>query len=392
MERKIETKCLHIEENEGNINHYGAISYPIYQTATYAHLGVGKSSGYDYSRLQNPTKKHLEKVVASLENGTNAFAFSSGMAAISLLMEIFKPEDHIIADSDLYGGSIRLFRNVSEKNGIQFTSIDCCCENIESFINENTKAIYIETPTNPMMNVTDIAKTAEIVKRHNLLLIVDNTFLSPYFQNPLDLGADIVVHSGTKYLSGHNDTLAGFLVTKRTDIAEKFAFLIKTTGAGLAPFDSWLVLRGIKTLGIRMEKSQENAIKIANWLKNQKSVAKVIYPGLPEHQGHEIMKKQARGFGAMLTFQLESKAFALSILEKVCMIKFAESLGGVETLITYPTTQTHADVPLEIREKNGITESTLRLSVGIENADNLIFELQKVFDETERELNGREKS
>lgn len=392
MERKIETKCLHLEEDEGDCNHYGAISYPIYQTATYAHSGVGMSTGYDYSRLKNPTREHLEKVVATLENGLNAFAFSSGMAAISLLMEIFQPGDHIIADSDLYGGSIRLFRNVSEKNGIQFTSIDCCCENIESFISENTKAIYIETPTNPMMNVTDIAKTAEISKRHNLLLIVDNTFLSPYFQNPLDLGADIVVHSGTKYLSGHNDTLAGFLVTKRNDIAEKFAFLIKTTGAGLAPFDSWLILRGIKTLGIRMEKSQENAMKIANWLKNQKSVAKVIYPGLPEHQGHEIMKKQARGFGAMLTFQLEIKEFALSILKKVRMIKYAESLGGVETLITYPTTQTHADVPEEIRLKNGITESTLRLSVGIENAGDLIFELQKVFDETERELNDREKS
>lgn len=392
MERKFETKCLHLEEDEENCNHYGAISYPIYQTATYAHSGVGISTGYDYSRLQNPTKEHLEKVVASLENGTNAFAFSSGMAAISLLMEIFKPGDHIIADSDLYGGSIRLFRNVSEKNGIQFTSIDCCRENIERFINENTKAIYIETPTNPMMNVTDIAKISEIAKRYNLLLIVDNTFLSPYFQNPLDLGADIVVHSGTKYLSGHNDTLAGFLVTKRTDIAEKFAFLIKTTGSGLAPFDSWLLLRGIKTLGIRMEKSQANAIKIANWLKNQKSVTRVIYPGLPEHQGYEIMKRQARGFGAMLTFQLESKEFALSILEKVRMIKFAESLGGVETLITYPTTQTHADVPEEIRIKNGITDSTLRLSVGIENADDLIFELQKVFDETERELNGREKS
>ena len=388
MERKIETKCLHLEEDEGDCNHYGAISYPIYQTATYAHSGVVMSIGYDYSRLKNPTREHLEKVVATLENGLNAFAFSSGMAAISLLMEIFQPGDHIIADSDLYGGSIRLFRNVSEKNGIQFTSIDCCCENIESFISENTKAIYIETPTNPMMNVTDIAKTAEISKRHNLLLIVDNTFLSPYFQNPLDLGADIVVHSGTKYLSGHNDTLAGFLVTKRNDIAEKFAFLIKTTGAGLAPFDSWLILRGIKTLGIRMEKSQENEMKIANWLKNQKSVAKVIYPGLPEHQGHEIMKKQARGFGAMLTFQLESKEFALSILKKVRMIKYAESLGGVETLITYPTTQTHADVPEEIRLKNGITESTLRLSVGIENADDLIYELETVFSETERELYG----
>lgn len=387
MERSIETKCLHLEEIEGCTVNYGAISYPIYQTATYAHEGVGKSTGYDYSRLQNPTREHLEKVVASLENGIDAFAFTSGMAAISLLMEIFCPGDHIIADSDLYGGSIRLFRNVSEKNGIKFSNIDCCRENIENFIMPETKAVYIETPTNPMMNVTDIAAVSEIAKKHGLLLIVDNTFMSPYFQNPLDLGADIVVHSGTKYLGGHNDTLAGFLVTNRTDIAEKFAFLIKTTGAGLAPFDSWLILRGIKTLGIRMEKSQENALKIAEWLKLQKSVTRVIYPGLPEHQGYEIMKKQARGFGAMLTFQVESKKFALSILEKVRMIKFAESLGGVETLITYPTTQTHADVPQEIREKNGITESTLRLSVGIENADDLIYELEKVFQETERELN-----
>ena len=392
MERKIETKCLHLEEDEGCTNHYGAISYPIYQTATYAHPRVGKSTGYDYSRLQNPTKEHLEKVVASLENGTSAFAFSSGMAAISLLMELFRPGDHIIADSDLYGGSIRLFRNVSEKNGIKFSNIDCCRENIKNFITPDTKAVYIETPTNPMMNVTDISAVAEITRKYNLLLIVDNTFMSPYFQNPLDLGADIVVHSGTKYLSGHNDTLAGFLVTNRADISEKFAFLIKTTGAGLAPFDSWLILRGIKTLGIRMEKSQENAVKIADWLKNQRAVTKVIYPGLPEHPGYEIMKKQARGFGAMLTIQLESKEFAISILEKVRMIKFAESLGGVESLITYPMLQTHADVPHEIREKNGITESTLRLSVGIENADDLIYELEKVFGETERELSGRKKS
>ena len=386
MERKIETKCLHFEEDEGNISHFGAISFPIYQTATYAHTGVGKSTGYDYSRLQNPTKEHLEKVVASLENGTDGFALSSGMAAISLLMELFKPGDHIIADSDLYGGSIRLFRNVSEKNSILFSNIDCYKENIEKYITKNTRAVYIETPTNPMMHVTDIAKAAEITRNNGIILIVDNTFMSPYFQNLLDLGADIVVHSGTKFLGGHNDTLAEFLVTKNPEIAEKLRFLIKTTGAGLAPFDSWLILRGIKTLGVRMEKSQENAIKIAHWLKKQEAVADVIYPGLPEHSGYEIMKKQARGFGSMLTFSVKSKAFALSILEKVRMIKFAESLGGVETLITYPTTQTHADVPQEIREKNGITENLLRLSVGIENADDLIYELEKVFRETECEL------
>ncbi len=383
MARGMETKCLHLEEEEGGSSNYGAISYPIYQTATYAHPCVGKSTGYDYSRLQNPTREHLEKVVASLENGTDALALTTGMAAISLMMELFRPGDHLIVDADLYGGSIRLFNNVSKKNGITFSSIDCYKEDVESYIRENTKAIYIETPTNPMMNVTDIEELGKIAKKHHLLLIVDNTFLSPYFQNPLDLGADIVVHSGTKYLGGHNDTLAGFLVTNREDIGEKFRFLIKTTGAGLAPFDSWLILRGIKTLGIRMEKSQQNAIAIANWLKEQKAVIKVIYPGLPTHPGHEIMKKQARGFGAMITFQLESKEFALAVLEKVRMIKFAESLGGVETLVTYPTTQTHADVPKEVREKNGITESTLRLSVGIEDVKDLLDELETVFKEIE---------
>lgn len=381
MGRGIETKCLHLEEDEGCCNNYGAITYPIFQTATYEHPSVGNSTGYDYSRLQNPTRAQLEKIVASLENGIDALALSSGMAAITLMMEMFHPGDHLIVDADLYGGSIRLFHNISEKNGITFSRIDCYKEDVESYINENTKAVYIETPTNPMMNVTDIGKLAETAKKHNILLIVDNTFLSPYFQNPLDLGADIVVHSGTKYLGGHNDTLAGFLVTNREDIREKLRFLIKTTGAGLAPFDSWLILRGIKTLGIRMEKAQKNAIEIANWLKEQKPVTKVIYPGLPEHPGYEIMKKQARGFGAMITFQVESKEFALAVLEKVRMIKFAESLGGVETLITYPTTQTHADVPKEIREKNGITESTLRLSVGIEDVKDLLDELNTVFHE-----------
>lgn len=385
MARGIDTKCLHLEEEEGESKHYGAISYPIYQTATYAHPGVGQSTGYDYSRLQNPTREHLEKVVASLENGIDALAFSSGMAAISLLMELFAPGDHLIVDSDLYGGSIRLFSYVSEKNGITFSHVECYRENVENDINEHTKAIYIETPTNPMMNVTDIAALAEIAKKHGLLLIVDNTFLSPYFQNPLDLGADIVVHSGTKYLGGHNDTLAGFLVTNREDISERFRFLIKTTGAGLAPFDSWLILRGIKTLGIRMERAQKNAFRIAEWLACQEAVTRVIYPGLPEHPGYEIMKKQARGFGAMITFQLKSKEFALTILEKVKMIKFAESLGGVETLITYPATQTHADVPKEIREKNGITDATLRLSVGIEDVEDLLDELEIVFREAEKQ-------
>ena len=380
MSRGINTRCLHLEEDEGKTEHFGAISFPIFQTATYAHPGVGKSTGYDYSRLQNPTRAQVEKVVAELEGGIDAFALSSGMAAISLLFELFSPGDHIITEADLYGGSIRLFDNVSRKNGYELTYIDCSLEDVESKIKENTKAIYLETPTNPMMNVSDIKEIAKAAKAHNLLLIVDNTFLSPYFQNPLSLGADIVIHSGTKFLGGHNDTLAGFIVTNREDIRDRLRFLIKTTGAGLSPFDSWLILRGIKTLGLRMERAEKNALGLATWLKSQKNVTKVLYPGLPEHPGHEIMKKQSRGFGSMITFKVDTKEHALKILENVRMIKYAESLGGVETLITYPTTQTHADVPEETRLKNGITPTTLRLSVGIEDIEDLKAELKNVLN------------
>lgn len=380
MERGLNTRCLHLEETEGKLEHYGAISYPIYQTATYEHPEAGQSTGYDYSRLQNPTREHLEKMIAGLESGIDAFALSTGMAAITLLMELFRPGDHLIVEADLYGGSIRLFDHVNKKNNYEFTHLNCAEDDIEGAIQDNTKAIYIETPTNPMMNVSDIAAIAKIAKKHGLLLIVDNTFLSPYFQNPLKLGADIVVHSGTKFLGGHNDTLAGFLVTNNEEVRDRLRFLIKTTGAGLAPFDCWLILRGMKTLGIRMERSQENAIRIAEWLKTQNIVRKVYYPGLPEHPGYEIMKKQARGFGSMITFQVDSKEHALQILKQVRMIKFAESLGGVETLITYPTTQTHADVPEEVRLKNGITPCTLRLSTGIEDIEDLLGELSEVFE------------
>ena len=379
MERGLNTRCLHLEETEGKLEHYGAISYPIYQTATYEHPQAGQSTGYDYSRLQNPTREHLEKMIAGLESGIDAFALSTGMAAITLLMELFRPGDHLIVEADLYGGSIRLFDHVNKKNNYEFTHLNCAKDDIEGAIQDNTKAIYIETPTNPMMNVSDIAAIAKIAKKHGLLLIVDNTFLSPYFQNPLKLGADIVVHSGTKFLGGHNDTLAGFLVTNNEEVRDRLRFLIKTTGAGLAPFDCWLILRGMKTLGIRMERSQENAIRIAEWLKTQRIVQKVYYPGLPEHPGYEIMKKQARGFGSMITFRVDSKEHALQILKQVRMIKFAESLGGVETLITYPTTQTHADVPEEVRLKNGITPCTLRLSTGIEDIEDLLGELSEVF-------------
>lgn len=383
MPLSIETKCLHLEaetKEEPACKHYGSLSFPIYQTATYAHPGVGKSTGFDYSRLQNPTREQLEKIVCQLEHGLDAFALSTGMAAISLLMEIFKPGDHLIVDSDLYGGTIRLFDNVSVKNGIKFTRANCSVDDVEAMVTQDTKALFIETPSNPMMNVTDIKKMADIAKRHKLLLIVDNTFMSPYFQNPLNLGADVVIHSGTKFLAGHNDTLAGFIVIKSPELQEKLRFLIKTTGSGLAPFDSWLVLRGIKTLAVRMEKSQENAGKIAAWLQTQGSVTKVFYPGLEEHPGHKIMQTQSRGFGAMVTFRLNSTKKALSVLEKVRLIKYAESLGGVETLITYPTTQTHADVPEELRLKNGITPETLRLSVGIENVEDLIADLEQALN------------
>ena len=388
MGYSIETRCLHLEENEAKSDVYGAVSFPIYQTATFAHKGVGQSTGYDYSRLQNPTREQLEKIVASLEKGVDALAFASGMAAIATLMELFEPGDHLVVDADLYGGSIRLFQNISEKNGIKITSIDFWKEDVSKYITDKTKAIYIETPTNPMMNVTDIRKLAEFTKSRNLMLIVDNTFLSPYFQNPLRLGADVVVHSGTKYLGGHSDTIAGFLVTNKEIISERLRFVIKTTGAGLSPFDSWLILRGIKTLALRMERAQENALALVDWLKEQKRVTKVIYPGLPEHPGYEIMKKQARGFGGMLTFEVDSREFALSVLNHVKLIQFAESLGGTESLITYPITQTHADVPPDKLAANGITDRILRMSVGIESKEDLVEELERVFTLAEEELHG----
>ena len=388
MGYSIETRCLHLEENEAKSDVYGAVSFPIYQTATFAHKGVGQSTGYDYSRLQNPTREQLEKIVASLEKGVDALAFASGMAAIATLMELFEPDDHLVVDADLYGGSIRLFQNISEKNGIEITSIDFWKEDVSKYITDKTKAIYIETPTNPMMNVTDIRKLAEFTKSRNLMLIVDNTFLSPYFQNPLELGADVVVHSGTKYLGGHNDTIAGFLVTNKEIISERLRFVIKTTGAGLSPFDSWLILRGINTLALRMERAQENALALVDWLKEQKRVTKVIYPGLPEHPGYEIMKKQARGFGGMLTFEVDSREFALSVLNHVKLIQFAESLGGTESLITYPITQTHADVPPDKLAANGITDRILRMSVGIESKEDLVEELERVFTLAEEELHG----
>ena len=372
------TKCLYGNGEKLTCDQSGAVSFPIYQSATFSHFGVGEGTGYDYSRMQNPTREQLENVVTSLEKGLDGIAFSSGMAAISSVMELFEPGDHIITDQDLYGGSLRLFQNINQKNGLLFSHISFREEKLENHITEKTKAILIETPSNPMMNIIDIQKIAKISHQNHLLFIVDNTFLSPYFQNPLDLGADIVIHSGTKYLGGHNDTIAGFAITSSQEIASKLRYIMKTTGAGLSPFDSWLILRGIKTLGIRMEKSEKNAKKIVNWLLKNKSIKRVYYPGIKGNTGYEICKKQARGFGSMITFEVKSKEQALSILKNRKLIQFAESLGGVETLITYPITQTHADVSPEALSRNGITDCILRLSVGIEDSRDLIRELKRV--------------
>lgn len=380
MELKFASRCIYGNKEKFEQESTGTISFPIYQTATYAHPEVGQSTGFDYSRLQNPTRQQLEKVVASLEKGIDALAFSSGMAAITALMELFRPGDHIITDADLYGGSIRLFDHISEKNGITFSHIEYSKVDVEAYIKENTKAVFIETPTNPMMNVVDIRKIARITKKHHILLIVDNTFLSPYFQNPLELGADIVVHSGTKFLGGHNDTLSGFLVTNSQEISEKLRFIIKTVGSGLAPFDSWLILRGIKTLPLRMEKAQENAKEIVKYLLSEPKVQNVYYPVIEGTQSYEICKSQARGFGSMITFEVESSELAKHILKHTRLIPFAESLGGVETLLTYPCTQTHADVPEEVRIANGITDAVLRLSAGIEDSRDLIADLKEAID------------
>lgn len=371
------TLCIH--GNKEKYDNTGAVSVPIFQSATFAHPGVGESTGYDYTRQQNPTREHLEKILARMEGGVDAIAFATGMAAITAVMELFTPGDHIIASDDLYGGSYRLFHHISMKNGIRFDLVNTSdLALIEKHIRSNTKALFIETPTNPMMQVTDIEGVSKLAKKNNLTLIVDNTFLTPYFQQPIRLGADIVIHSGTKYLGGHNDTLAGFAVVNDEKISERLRFIYKTTGACLAPFDSWLLIRGIKTLAIRMDKQQENAQKIATWLCAQEQVKAVHYVGLPSHPGYEITKRQATGFGGMISFEVNSEETAKNILEGVSIIQYAESLGGVESLITYPMLQTHGDIPVEEREAKGINECLLRLSVGIESARDLIDELARV--------------
>lgn len=354
------------------------MSFPIYQSATFRHPGLHQTTGYDYSRLQNPTREELENTIAALEKGDFSFAFSSGMAAVSTVLKLFSTGDHIIVSDDLYGGTYRIFQELYQKYGIAFSYVDTSrISEIEKALTGKTAAFFIETPSNPMMKVTDIAAAVELARSKNILTIVDNTFLTPYFQRPLEHGADVVIHSGTKYLGGHNDTLAGFVATDSAALAERLKLIQKSEGAILAPFDSWLLLRGIKTLGIRLEKQQHNALTIASWLQKQNKVDKVYYPGLPEHEGYDLSKKQASGFGGMISFSVKDAGLVEKILGKVKLIIFAESLGGVESLITYPIVQTHSAIPAEMRERLGVNDRLLRLSVGIEAVDDLISDLEQ---------------
>ncbi|MFZ5987784.1 MAG: trans-sulfuration enzyme family protein [Bacillota bacterium] len=374
--KHIDTKLVHGSKGFDTVT--GAVSFPIYQSATFRHPGLNQTTGYDYSRLQNPTREELENTVAALESGCFGFAFTSGMAAVSTILSLFSPGDHIIVSNDLYGGTYRLFEEIYKKYGLEFSYIDTCCiEKTVENIRSNTKAVFIETPSNPMMKVCDIKATSEAAKSKGILTIVDNTFLTPYFQRPLELGADIVVHSGTKYLGGHNDTLAGFLVVNDEGLSESIKLVQKSAGAVLPPFDSWLILRGIKTLGVRLEKQQENAMIISKWLKENKNIEKVYYIGLCDHEGYEISKRQASGFGAMISFTVKDKGMVHRILDSVKVIAFAESLGGVESLITYPIVQTHSAIPESMREAIGVNERLLRLSVGIEAAEDLIYDLEQ---------------
>lgn len=360
----------------------GAISFPIYQTSTFKHNGLNHSTGYDYSRLQNPTREEVEKTIALLEGGKESLGFSTGLASITACIHLFKSGDHIVLSEDLYGGTFRLFNEIYSVYGIESTFVDTTdLNNIKHAIKENTKAIFIETPSNPSIRVTDIKKVISISKEYGLLTIVDNTFLTSYYQKPLALGADIVIYSGTKYLGGHNDLLAGFLVSNNSEILGKLRLIQKSTGATLSPFDAWLLLRGLKTLHIRMDRAQENAIKIADYLVSNSNVEKVYYVGLENHKGYDINKKQSTGYGAMISFRLKDKSKVASILEGVKIIRFAESLGGVETLITYPFTQTHGDMPLDVKNKLGVDEGLLRLSIGIENINDLINDLKNVLGE-----------
>lgn len=359
----------------------GAVSVPIYQTATFRHPGLGQSTGFDYSRSGNPTRQALEDGIARLDGGARGFAYSSGMAAITCLLMLFKTGDHIIVTEDLYGGTCRLFDKVFNQFGLTFSYVDSSdAEAVRAALQPATKAVFVETLTNPLLKFADLPAISRICKDSNLLLIADNTFLTPYLLRPLDLGADITIYSATKYLAGHNDTVSGLAVVKDPQLAELVYFHQNSIGATLGPQDSWLVIRGMKTLAVRLDRHQENAGRIAKWLTSHPRISKVYYPGLEDHPGHLLMKRDSGGFGAMIAFEVDNHALVEQVLLKTKLISFAESLGGVESLITFPEVQTHADIPPELRARLGINNVLLRLSVGIEDCDDLIEDLRQALE------------
>lgn len=360
----------------------GSISTPIYQTSTYVQEAPGVHKGYDYARSNNPTRKVLEDLVATLENGAHGYAFASGLAAIDSVLKLLKAGDEILAVDDIYGGAFRLFTHIYQKFGISIRYVDTTVvEKVEKAISEKTKLIWLETPTNPTLKISDIAAIAQIAKAHQILLCVDNTFASPLAQKPLELGADLVVHSATKYLAGHSDLIAGLVVTKSKELGEQIKFIQNASGAILGPFDSWLVIRGIETLPLRLRQHSENAQKIAEFLLTQPLVKKVYYPGLPSHPNHEIAKKQLNYFGGIVSFDLkiDDKEIATKVVSSTSLFQLAESLGGIKSLICLPCEMTHKSIPVEKRYESGVTDSLIRLSVGLEEAEDLIDDLSKAF-------------
>ncbi len=357
----------------------GAVSFPIYQTTTYKNPGLDSNIKFSYSRCDNPTRYELENTVAMLEGGSAGFAFASGLAAVTAVFSLLKSGDHVVVSDDIYGGTYRQIEELWKGFGVEFSAVDVGdTAAVAAAVKSNTKMIYLESPTNPMMKVADIAAISKIAKACGALLVVDNTFLTPYFQRPIELGADIIIHSGTKYLAGHNDTTAGFVVVVGEELEKRIGLILRTEGNGLAPFDSWLLLRGIQTLALRMQRHHDNAVKVAEFLKGHKNVDKVFFVGLPEHPSYEVTMRQTTGFGGMLSFTIKDASKVEQVLCGGDMIMFAESLGGTASLITYPKTQTHASIPVEVREKIGITDELIRLSVGIENPDDIIADLQKM--------------
>jgi cystathionine beta-lyase/cystathionine gamma-synthase len=356
----------------------GAVMTPIYQTSTYVQEGLGKNKGYEYARTQNPTRAAWERCVASLEGGTHGFAFASGLASLDAVLKLLSKGDHVISGENIYGGSHRLMQQVYARLGLDFTFVDMRdIQNVEKALTPATKIIYCETPTNPMMNLADLAAVGDLAQAHGITYVVDNTFATPFFQLPLALGADIVLHSTTKYLNGHSDMVGGMLVTSRDDLAERLGFLQNSAGGVPGPMDCWLALRGVKTLPLRMRRHDENGRAIAEWLSGQKSVQKLYYPGLPSHPQHALAKRQMSGFGGMISFDLGDTARARRFVESTRVFALAESLGGVESLIGHPASMTHASVPRPMREAMGLTDSLIRLSCGIEDTADLIADLDQ---------------